>query len=272
MRGHAWSWRMIHTTALIDSSAQIDPTAEIGPYVVIDGASEVGSGCRIEAHAQLVGHVVVGEGTRIGRGAVIGGEPQDLGFDPATLSSVILGKKNVIREHVTIHRGSKPGTATRMGDGNYLMVGAHLAHDVVLGDRNILANAVLLGGHIHVGNNTFIGGGAVFHQFLRIGDFCVIQGNGSFSKDIPHYCAAQRINRITGLNVVGLRRQGFTTEERGAIKDLFQQLFCGGMNLTQAVEQAVTQAWPEKARRLLEFVQAPSKKGVCPVRPGREDD
>ena len=263
---------MIHTTALIDSSAQIDPTAEIGPYGVIDGASEVGAGCRIEAHAQLVGHVVVGEGTRIGRGAVIGGEPQDLGFDPATQSSVILGKKNVIREHVTIHRGSKPGTATRMGDGNYLMVGAHLAHDVVLGDRNILANAVLLGGHIHVGNNTFMGGGAVFHQFLRIGDFCVIQGNGSFSKDIPHYCAAQRINRITGLNVIGLRRQGFTAEERGAIKDLFQQLFCGGMNLTQAVEQAVTQAWPEKARRLLEFVQAPSKKGVCPVRPGREDD
>ncbi len=263
---------MIHTTALIDPSAQIDPSAEIGPYVVIEGPAEVAAGCRIEAHAQLVGHVVLGEGTRIGRAAIIGGEPQDLGFDPATKSSVILGKKNVIHEHVTIHRGSKPGTATRMGDGNFLMVGSHLAHDVVLGDRNILANAVLLGGHIHIGNNTFIGGGAVFHQFLRIGDYCVIQGNGSFSKDIPHYCAAQRINRITGLNVIGLRRQGFTTEDRGAIKELFQLLFCGGLNLTQAVEQAGAKEWPEKARRLLEFVQAPSKKGVCPVRSGRDDD
>jgi UDP-N-acetylglucosamine acyltransferase len=263
---------MIHKTALIDSSAQIDPTAEIGPYVVIEGPAEVAAGCRIEAHAQLVGHVVLGEGTRIGRAAIIGGEPQDLGFDPATLSSLILGKKNVIREHVTIHRGSKPGSATRIGDGNYLMAGSHLAHDVVLGDRNILANAVLLGGHIHVGNNTFFGGGAVFHQFLRIGDFCVVQGNGSFSKDIPHYCAAQRINRITGLNVIGLRRQGFSAEERGAIKELFDLLFCSGLNQTQALEQAGLREWPEKARRLLEFVQAPSKKGVCPVRQGREDD
>ena len=263
---------MIHKTALIDPSAQIDPTAEIGPYVVIEGAAEVAAGCRIEAHAQLVGHVVVGAGTRIGRAAIIGGEPQDLGFDRATQSSVILGKKNVIHEHVTIHRGSKPGTVTRIGDGNFLMVGSHLAHDVVLGDRNILANAVLLGGHVHIGNSTFIGGGAVFHQFLRIGDFCVIQGNGSFSKDIPHYCAAQLKNRITGLNVVGLRRQGFTAEERGEIKKLFNLLFCSRMNLTQARHQAVTQEWSQKARRLLDFVQAPSKKGVCPVRLGREDD
>lgn len=263
---------MIHPTALIDPRAKIDPTAEIGPYVVIDGAAEVGATCKIEAHAQLVGHVVVGEGTWIGRGAVIGAEPQDLGFDPATQSSVILGRKNVIREHVTIHRGSKPGGVTRIGDWNMLMVGCHLAHDVVLGDKNIIANAALLAGHIHIGNSTFIGGGAVFHQFLRIGDFCVVQGNGSFSKDIPHYCAAQRINRVTGLNVIGLRRQGFTTEDRAAIKDLFQMLFCDGLNLSQAVERAAVQDWPEKARRLLDFVQAPSKKGVCPVRPGREDD
>lgn len=263
---------MIHPTALIDPRAQLDPTAEIGPYVVIEGAAEIAAGCRIEAHAQIVGHVVIGEGTSIGRAAIIGGDPQDLGFDPAIASSVILGKKNVIREHVTIHRGSKPGSVTRMGDGNYLMAGSHLAHDVVLGDKNIIANAALLAGHIQVGNSTFIGGGAVFHQFLRIGDFCVIQGNGSFSKDIPHYCAAQRINRITGLNVIGLRRQGFSTEDRAAIKELFNLLFCDGLNLSQALEKAASKEWPDKARRLLSFVQAPSKKGVCPVRTGREDE
>ncbi|MDZ4403087.1 acyl-ACP--UDP-N-acetylglucosamine O-acyltransferase [Prosthecobacter sp.] len=264
---------MIHPTALIDPRAQIDPTAAIGPYVVIDGAAEVGAGCKVEAHAQLVGHVVVGEGTWIGRGAVIGGEPQDLGFDPATESSVVLGKKNVIREHVTIHRGSKSGGVTRIGDENYLMATCHLAHDVALGDRNILANGVLLAGHIHVGSHTFLGGGAVFHQFLRIGDYCVVQGNGAFSKDIPHYCCGARLlNRITGLNVIGLRRQGFSAEDRGAIKELFQLLFCGGMNLSQAVERASAREWPEKARRLLEFVQAPSKKGICPVRRGRGDD
>jgi len=264
---------MIHQTALIDPRAKIDPTAEIGPYVVIDGAAEIGAGCKIEAHAQLVGHVVLGEGTRIGRAAVIGTEPQDLGFDPATESSVVLGKKNVIREHVTIHRGSKPGSVTRIGDGNFLMATCHLGHDVVLGDKNIIANAALLAGHVQVGNSTFIGGGAVFHQFLRIGDYCVVQGNGAFSKDIPHYCCgAKRLNRITGLNVIGLRRAGFAAEDRGAIKTMFQLLFCSGMNLKHAAEQAAAQEWPEKARRLLQFVQEPSKKGICPVRPGREDD
>lgn len=263
---------MIHPTALIDPSALIDSSAEIGPYVVIDGAAEIGAGCKVEAHAQIVGHVVMGGGTWVGRGAVIGAEPQDLGFDPAMQSGVILGAKNVIREHVTIHRGSKPGGATRIGDGNFLMAGCHLAHDVVLGDRNVIANAALLAGHIQVGSNTFIGGGAVFHQFLRIGDFCVVQGNGSFSKDIPHYCAAQRINRVTGLNVIGLRRQGFSAEDRGAIKGLFELLFCEGMNLSQAVEHAAAREWPEKAQRLLDFVRAPSRKGVCPVRPGRAED
>lgn len=263
---------MIHSTALIDPRAQIDPSAEIGPYVIIDGPARIAAGVKVLAHAQLVGKVTVGAGTIIGRAAIIGGEPQDLGFDPQTDSEVILGTQNTIREHVTIHRGSKPGSATRIGDRNFLMAGSHLAHDVVLGNQNILANSALLAGHIHVGNHTFIGGGAVFHQFLRIGDFCVVQGNGSFSKDIPHYCAAQRINRITGLNVIGLRRNGFSTDDRAAIKELFQTLFCSGKNLTEAVATASTQTWPEKARRLLEFVQAPSKKGVCPVRPGREDD
>ncbi len=263
---------MIHATAIIDPRAQIDPTAEIGPYAIIDGPVVLAAGVKVMAHAQLVGKVVVGAGTTLGRAAIIGGEPQDLGFEPATDSSVVLGENNTLREHVTIHRGSKNGSVTRIGDRNFIMAGAHLAHDVVLGNQNILANGALLAGHIHVGNHTFIGGGAVFHQFLRIGDFCVVQGNGSFSKDIPHYCAAQRVNRITGLNVIGLRRQGLTVEDRGAIKKLFQLLFCEGMNLTQAVEQATQCEWPEKAQRLLDFVRAPSKKGVCPVRPGREDD
>jgi UDP-N-acetylglucosamine acyltransferase len=263
---------MIHSTAIIDARAQIDPTAEIGPYAIIDGPARIAAGVKVMAHAQLVGKVTVGAGTIIGRAAIIGGEPQDLGFDPLAESEVVLGTENNIREHVTIHRGSKPGGVTRIGDRNFLMAGSHLAHDVVLGNHNIIANAALLAGHIQVGNNTFIGGGAVFHQFIRIGDFCVVQGNGGFGKDIPHYCAAQRINRITGLNVIGLRRNGFTSEDRAAIKELFHTLFCSGRNLSEAVAEAATHEWPEKARRLLEFVQAPSKKGVCPVRRRREED
>lgn len=263
---------MIHATAIIDPRAKLHPSVTVGPYAIIEGAAEIAAGCRIEAHAQIVGHVVMGENCRIGRAAILGGDPQDLSFDPATPSSVILGSGNDIREHVTIHRGSNPGSETRLGDGNMLMVGCHLGHDVILGNKNVIANDVLLAGHVHVGNQTFIGGGAVFHQFLRIGDACVIQGNGSFSKDIPHFCAAQRINRITGLNVIGLRRQGFDGEERKALKALFEILFNSGKNLSQAITVARQADWPDSAMRLLEFVEAPSKKGVCALRPGRVDD
>lgn len=263
---------MIHPTALIDPAAQIDPTAAIGPYVVIDGPATVGPRCRIEAHAQLAGRVRLGEDCLIGRAAVIGGDPQDLGFDPATDSGVEIGPRCVIREHVTIHRASQPGGMTRLGPGNYLMAGCHLGHDAQLGASNIIANAALLAGHVSVGSGTFIGGGAVFHQFLRIGDGCVIQGNGSFSKDIPHYCAAQRINRVTGLNIIGLRRQGFSAAARAELKTLFDLLFRSGLNLAQAAAAARQRDWSAEALRLLEFVENPGKKGVCTLRPGREDD
>lgn len=263
---------MIHPTAIVDPKAELDASVEVGPYAIIDGASEMAAGCRIEAHAQVVGKVVLGENCRIGRAAIVGCDPQDLSFDPSTESRVVMGGDNDIREHVTIHRGSKNGGETRLGDGNLMMVGSHLGHDVILGDRNVIANDALLAGHVHVGHQTFIGGGAVFHQFLRIGDACVIQGNGSFSKDIPHFCAAQRINRITGLNVIGLRRQGFDAETRKTLRALFDLLFNSGKNLAQAITVARQADWPPEALRLLEFVEAPSKKGVCALRPGRVDD
>jgi UDP-N-acetylglucosamine acyltransferase len=265
--------KMHHPTALISSEAQIHPEASIGAYVVIDGPVCVAKGAVIDPHAQLVGDTVIGEGTRVGRGAVIGDLPQDLGFDPATQSGVRIGKNNVIREHVTIHRGSKPGSLTVLGDGNFIMEGAHFGHDVCIGDTNVIANDVLLAGYVQVGHHTFLGGGAVFHQFIRIGDYCVVQGNGSFSKDIPHYCAAQRTNRVTGLNVIGLRRAGFKTEERNALKELFDLVFRGGMNLAQAIVSARGKSWNSPASRLLEFLELPSKKGVCQLRSrGAEPD
>lgn len=263
---------MVHPTALISSEAKIDPTAEIGAYVIIEGAVKIGARCQIAPHAQIIGDTSIGEDTVIGRGAVIGESPQDISFDKATQSGVRIGKGNIIREQVTIHRGSKEGAYTELGDDNFLMVGAHLGHDVKMGNKNILANAVLIAGHVSIGHHTFIGGGAVFHQFLRIGDYCVIQGNGSFSKDIPHFCAAQRINRITGLNVIGLKRQGFTSEDRGEMKSLFDLIFRSGRNLTQAISAARVKTWSAQAERFLQFLEAPSKKGVCQVRSDRSED
>ena len=266
---------MIHPTAIIDPAAQIDPSVEIGPYAVIDGPAQIAAGCRVEAHAQLVGDVRLGKGCQVGRGAVIGGTPQDLSFDASTQSGVLVGENNVIREHVTIHRSNKSGGFTTLGDGNFLMAGCHLGHDVHLGNNNVIANGVLIAGHVTVGDGSFLGGGAVFHQFLRIGDYCMIQGNSAFSTDVPHYCSGNRLNVLSGLNVIGLRRAGFSAAERAEIKKLFRLLFTSGLNLSQAVAAARSHSWDDKAARLLEFMAAPSKRGVSRPRragAGRDDE
>jgi UDP-N-acetylglucosamine acyltransferase len=260
---------MIHPSALIDPAADIHPSAEIGAYAIIEGPVKLGPNVKVLPHAQVLGDVTIGADTSIGRGAVIGELPQDLSFDPTTVSGVVIGERNVIREQVTIHRGSKPGSMTRVGDHNFIMANAHFAHDVKIGDRNVIANAALLAGHVQVGNHSFIGGGAVFHQFLRIGDYCIIQGNGGLGKDLPHFCCAQRINRMTGLNVIGLRRAGFSTADRTAIKEAFDLLFRSGMNLSQALAQADERQWPECCQKFLDFIRTPSKRGICPVRQGQ---
>jgi UDP-N-acetylglucosamine acyltransferase len=267
---------MIHPTALIDPRAEIDPTAQVGAYVIIEGPVKLGRGVVVQAHAQILSDVTVGAGTVIGRAAIIGGDPQDLSFDPATESGVVMGERNVIREHVTIHRGSKPGNMTRLGDDNFIMATAHLAHDVSLGNKNVLANAALLAGHVQIGNNSFVGGGAVFHQYVRVGDYCIIQGNGGLGKDLPHYCCAQRINRMTGLNVIGLRRAGFSREDRAAIKEVFDTAFRKGLNFAQALKALDERQWPEACQKFIDFLKAPSKRSICRVRArgagGRDDD
>jgi UDP-N-acetylglucosamine acyltransferase len=262
----------IHPTALVSSEATIDPTAEIGAYVVIEGPVRIGAACKVLPHAQVLGDTMIGDRSTIGRGAILGENPQDLGFDPATASGLRIGRDNVIREYVTIHRGSKPAAMTVIGDGNFIMAGVHFGHDAQVGNENVFANDALLAGHVQVGSSAFIGGGAVFHQFLRIGDGCVVQGNGSFSKDIPHFCTAQRINRVTGLNVVGLRRLGATTAERAALKELFDLIFRSGRNLSQAIATARERTWSAHGEHFLRFLEAPSKKGVCQLQLAGDDD
>ncbi len=264
--------QMIHATALIDPRAQIDPSVSIGAYAVIEGPVKLAAGVVIGAHAHVLGDTTIGEGTQIGRAAIIGELPQDLSFDPATPSGVIIGTHNVIREQCTLHRGSKPGSLTQIGNHNFIMANVHFAHDVQVGDRNAVANAVLFAGHTHLGSNCFVGGGAAFHQFIRIGDSCLVQGNSSISKDVPPYCSVNRLNRMSGLNVIGLRRQGFTVAERAAIKQLFRLLFCSGRNLSQALAEAYAREWPDKAAKMIEFVRAPSKKGVCSMTHRYRDD
>ena len=159
----------IHPTAIVSDDARLADEVDVGPFSVIEGPVELAAGVKVDGHVLLRGRVRVGERCTIGWGAAIGGPPQDTGFDPATDSGVELGADNTIREYVTIHRGSKPGSTTRIGERNFLMAGCHLGHDVTLGSDAAIANNVLLAGHVRLGDRCFLGGGAAFHQFVHVG-------------------------------------------------------------------------------------------------------
>ena len=222
----------------------------------------VGARTRIQSHAVVSGHVTLGTDNVIGPGAVLGDLPQDLSFDPQCTSFVHIGDHNVIREHCTIHRGTKPGSATVLGSRNLLMVGAHLGHNVEVGDAAILANHVLLGGYARVGDRAFLGGGAVVHQFTRVGQVAILQGLAGVSKDVPPFAVAAGLNRVVALNVIGLKRAGFSLALRSAAKRAFTLFYHSGLNATQARAEASKQAWPSEILPFWEFVAA-SLRGIC---------
>ncbi|MEI6654826.1 MAG: acyl-ACP--UDP-N-acetylglucosamine O-acyltransferase [Verrucomicrobiota bacterium] len=252
----------VHPTALVSPEAELAEEVVIGPFAVIEGPVKLAAGVRIGGHAWICGDTSLGEGTHIGWGSVIGADPQDLGFDTAVSSGVRIGARNSIREYVTIHRSSKAGGHTTLGEGNYLMTGVHLGHDSQVGDDNVIANNVLFGGHVHLGNRAFLGGSSVYHQFVHIGDLAMVQGLAGVSLDVPPYCVVHGINQLVGLNTVGLRRAGFDTAARAEIKRAYHVLFRSDMPLGKALEAAAAMEWGAAAQRLLDAVAHPSRKGV----------
>ena len=234
----------------------------MGAFSIIDGPAEIGAGCEIGAQVWIHGKVSMGPGNKVGYGSIIGADPQDLAFDSATRTGVSLGGGNVIREYVTIHRATAEGSSTRVGDGNFLMTGAHLGHDSIIGNRNVLANNALLAGFVEMGDQVVVGGGCAFHQFIRIGDYAMVQGLTGASKDIAPYCMVGQFNRLAGLNAIGLRRGGIEPEDRREIKAAYQLLFRDGLALGKAVEEADSREWRSAAQKLIEAVRNPSRKGV----------
>ncbi|MFK7910961.1 MAG: acyl-ACP--UDP-N-acetylglucosamine O-acyltransferase [Akkermansiaceae bacterium] len=252
----------IHPSAIVSEQADLAEDTSVGPFAIIDAGVKIGSGCTIGAQAWITGGTTMGEGNNIGYGSIIGAEPQSIGFEPETKSSVEIGSNNNIREYVTIHRSIDEGESTTVGDKNFLMTGVHLAHDVKMGSHNSLANNVLLAGHIKMGDHTFLGGGGGFHQFLHIGSYAIVQGNAVVSRDVPPFCMAHGRNELAGLNVIGLRRGGFTAEERADIKRAYNLLFRSGGNLSEALEEAHKTTWTDVAKLLLHSARHASRKGL----------
>jgi len=252
----------LHPSALISPEAELADDVVVGPFAVIEGPVKLAAGVKIGGHAWICGDTWLGEGSSVGWGSVIGADPQDLGFDPALHTGVRIGARNQIREYVTIHRSSKAGGYTTLGEGNYLMTGVHLGHDSQVGDGNVIANNVMFGGHVHLGNRAFLGGGGGYHQFLHIGDLAMVQGNAVVSQDVPPYCVAYGKNQLAGLNTVGLRRAGLDGTARAEIKKAYALLFSSGLTLSKALEAAAAIEWSPTTRLLLDAVSKPSRKGV----------
>jgi len=260
----------IHSTAVIHPKAKLGVNVTIGPFALIDEHAEVGDGCVIDAHAAIVGHTTIGEGCHIHSGAVIGGEPQDLAYK-GDVSYVKIGKRCTFRECVTINRGTKPGTVTEVGNECFLMATVHLGHNTKLGNRVIIANGTMLGGYVEVGDGAFISGAVTVHQFVKIGRVAMVGGSAGLSKDVPPFCLVQSMGRniVAGLNVVGLRRAGFSPADRKVIKEAFKTLYQSGKNVSQAVAQMKGMYTEGPAAEFAAFIEQ-AHRGICRFAAGDE--
>jgi UDP-N-acetylglucosamine acyltransferase len=259
----------IHQTAIVDGAAQIGDDVEIGPYSVIGGGVILGEKCVIQSHVVIEGSVRMGPGNFVGHGAVIGAAPQDLSFSPETKSSVEIGSGNVIREHCTIHRGSTEGSATLIGDSNFLMINTHVGHNCILGNGVVIANDALLAGHVRIDDRAFIGGGSRFHQGIRMGR--LVMAEGRFTKNLPPFLSAAK-NEVYGMNIVGLRRAGLSAGERDEIKQAFKLLYRSGLNTKQALEKAAETEFGPVGREFFDFVANAGKRGIVACGRGAVED
>ena len=262
----------IHKTAIVDPTAKIGNDVTIGPYAVIGANVLVGERSTIESHAMIESEVTIGSGNFIGHGAIVGTAPQDLSFSPERKTYVAVGNDNVIREYCTIHRGSAEGSSTKIGDKNFLMAGAHLGHNCEIGNSVIIANNCLLGGHVCIDDGAFLGGGCTFHQHMRVGRLAMTQGASAFGKDIPPFVIAAERNYVFGLNIVGLRRAGFSAKDREEIKTAFKLVYTSGLNIGQAIKKAATMKLGASAQEFLDFVANAKKRGICPLKRGADDE
>jgi UDP-N-acetylglucosamine acyltransferase len=264
--------KKIHPTAIVDSGAQIGSRVEIGPYSVIGSEVKVGEGTVIQSHVVIEGDVTIGTKNFVGHGAIIGTFPQDLSFSPERRTKIDIGDENIIREHCTIHRGTAEGSTTKIGNKNFLMVGAHVGHNSEIANNVIIANNCLLGGYVRVDDGAFLGGGCVFHQHMHVGRLAIAQGGSAFSKDIPPFVIAAERNYVFGLNVIGLRRAGFSAEERDEIKAAFKLIYASGLNISAALEKASAMKFGGAAREFVDFVAAAKKRGICPLKRGADEE
>lgn len=250
----------IHPTAIIDEKATIADDVTIGPYVVIEGPVKIGAGTEVKASAVITGYTTIGEGCTIFPHAVIGEIPQDKNFHGEE-SFVTIGDECILREGVTIHRGTGEGTATSIGDRCFLMSNAHVGHNCTVGDDCILISGCLLGGHVTVGDRAVISGNTALHQFVRIGKMAMLGGVAPIVQDVPPYALTNHDGHVVGINVVGLKRAGFSSEERGEIKEAYRLMYRESLPLGQVIAMLTQNPCSDVLQPLVDFLDG-SNRGI----------
>ncbi|HUO57655.1 MAG TPA: acyl-ACP--UDP-N-acetylglucosamine O-acyltransferase [bacterium] len=250
----------IHPTAIVDPKAELGEGVTIGPYSIVDAHVTVGDGTQIASHCVITGRTKIGRKNRIFTGAVVGSEPQDVKFAGET-TYLEIGDENVIREYVTINPGTGEGTKTVIGNGNWLMIQAHVGHNVVIGNQVKLANGVMVGGHAIIEDYATVGGGTPVHQYVHIGCYSMIGGGFRVVQDVaPYMIAGDEPLRIYGLNQIGLERNNFPKESIEALKKAHRIIFRENLTLKEAI-QALIQEFPSspEVKHMIGFLNAATR-------------
>ena len=252
----------IHPSSVIHPSAKIHESVEIGPFSVIEADVEIGEGTIIDSCVRIGRYTKIGKNNRFFHTAAVGGEPQDISFNSSLVTYTTFGDHNVIREGVTIHRATKEGKATIIGNHNFIMAQTHIAHDCVLGDNIAIVTNGQIAGHVHIQNYAFISVAAV-HQFCNVGEYTMLAGYAKVVKDVPPYCLIDgNPASILGINTIGLKRAGFDASTREKIKQTYKIIYHSGLNTKQALVKLKDQNDTNpQVQKIIQFIEN-SDRGI----------
>lgn len=252
----------IAPTARLHPEASVGPGTRIGEYCVIESDVTIGRDCLLEPYVYLKRFTSMGDSNSVSAGSVLGTDPLDKNFN-GERTYLRIGNGNTIREHYTISRGTEPESVTQIGDGNYIMTSGHIAHNCRIGNNTVICSCALVAGYVLVEDEAFISGGVVIHQFSKIGRLAMIGGNTRVNADVPPFFLYSGFNvEPRGLNLVGLKRAGFGTEQVVALKNAYRLLYRSGLKLEDALCRIETEIRTSEVAHLVQFIRR-SERGIC---------
>ncbi len=257
----------IHPTAVIAPGAKLGTGVRVGPYSVIEDDCVIGDDCWIDSHVKIARYTTLGPRCRVYLGALVGEEPQDHRFQPGTVAYTCVGSDTVIREYVTIHRSPFPGRYTRIGSGTLLMSFVHVGHDAEIGDRVTVANQTAISGHVIIEDMAVLSGYILIHQFCRIGKLAMVGARTIVRQDIPPFCMLAENECVCGPNVIGMRRAGYDSSLRAALRRAIKNYFFRKLNASNALAEIEKEApLPPEVAHFVQFIRA-TERGIMPGDP-----